>query len=216
MTVPAELILQPSELGQLLTDTEYNCVNTGSSWSMYFIYAKPQLWLPPTKGGWKRSYSIYYIHTRRRSEAQQRWSRLNSFLSYWQKYSPLKFLFHFSHFFPPPVLQHQASWEEGGGERRTLWQSSMFLFLTSLQGFPTSHLSASLQLFCFLLNPMAHQGADTECKKQFNRKHALLRSPYHTHFLLCTNYDGSAQRLSLWRAYRWAKAMSLSRWKSSF
>lgn len=168
-----------------------------------------------TKGGWIRRYSIYCIL------GKNAWSpammvSLKYFPIILTKNSPLKFLFHFSlFFFPPPVLQHQVSWEEGGGESRTLWQPFSFLFLTSLQEFPTSHQPASLQLFYFLLNPMAHQGADTECKKQSNRKYSLLRSSYHTHFLLCTDYDGSAQRLSLWRAYRWAKSMPLSRWKSS-
>jgi len=150
MTVPAELILQPSELGQLLTDTEYNCVNTGSSWSMYFIYAKPQLWLPPTKGGWKRSYSIYYIHTRR-SAAQQRWSHLNSFLSYWQKYSPLKFLFHFSHFFPP------SSFATSGlmGRRWGREKNPLAILCVSLPHIPAgvSHLSPVCQPTAVLFSP---------------------------------------------------------------
>lgn len=151
MTVPAELILQPSELGQLLTDTEYNCVNTGSSWSMYFIYAKPQLWLPPTKGGWKRSYSIYYIHTRRRSEAQQRWSRLNSFLSYWQKYSPLKFVPFFPFFSPLQFCNIRPHGKKVGEREEPSGNPPCFSSSHPCRGFPPLTCLPAYSCFVFSL-----------------------------------------------------------------
>lgn len=109
------------------------------------------------------------------------------FFLHQQKHSPLKFLFHF-----PPILQHQTSKEEGKGGK-TLWNP----FASSHIPTGVSHPSIRLQLFCFPLNPITHQGEDAEHKRQFNSTCSLLNGVPHTHLPLCTDSDKSAQNPSL-------------------
>lgn len=150
-------------------DAEHNCVSPGSSLNTCFISAKPQPRSPPPANpGWERKHlrllrSEGEALNHSSDRKQQRLSEALTLTIFPLKVS-LPFLPNFAVF-----CNISPRGKEVGGGKKEKPSGNPWGF-SSPQGVPTSPTSARLQLFCFLLNLMAHRGADTGRKEQLSSK----------------------------------------------